>query len=167
MKKVPLMLCCLIVSLTATRTGALSPPDDPINIIQSQGIVNLDFSRSGNDEQIALLIINNNHVTGFDVFFKFTNGCAFKSGATQSIPMTSLVLDKVSGTLGAGLTEPVDLDILHNLSGGDEYTWNPGATQTTATVNYIVELRASWENPQGKLAGFYSEVITIVITPGL
>jgi hypothetical protein len=167
MGKKSLIYCCLITAVVMNPTRALSPPDDPINTIQSQGIVGLDFSRNGNNEQIALFIINNNCVTGFDVFFKFANGCAFRYGATQEIPMTSLVLDRVSGTLGAGLVEPVDVDILHNLSGGDEYTWNPGATQTTPTTNYIVELRASWDNSAGKLAGFYSEAITIIITIGV
>ncbi|MBN2035833.1 MAG: hypothetical protein JW768_03745 [Chitinispirillaceae bacterium] len=168
MQRKTLILCGgVALFLAAAPAPALSPPDPPINSIQSQGIVGLDFSRSANDERIAIMIINNNHVTGFDVFFKFTNGCSFKSGAVQEIPMTALVLDEVSGTLGTGLTAPNDIDILHNLSGGDEYTWDPGAAQTTETINYIVELRANWDNPAGKLAGFYSETITIVITPGL
>lgn len=167
MKKRHLVLFSIIILCLLQQVPALSPPEDPINTINCQGIVGLDFSRGGSNEQIALIIINNNLTVGFDLFFKFANRCSFKCTDAQQIPMTSLVLDRVSGTLGDGLLEPVDVDILHNLSGGDEYTWNPGAEQTTATVNYIVELKASWANPLGKLAGFYSEVITIVITPGL
>jgi hypothetical protein len=133
--------------------------------MQCQGVVGLDFTQSGTNEQIALFIINSNSTTGFDVTFKFTNYCKFKCGIRE-IPMTSLLLDKVSGTLGAGLTEPVNIDVLNNLS-GDEYVWNLGATQTTETVNYIVELKASWANPIRMITGFYFETITATITVGL
>ncbi len=160
-----LFFCFLFISLAVIKPGALSPPDALVNVIQCQAMVGFDFSGSGNKEQIALFIINCNATQGFDVSFKFANRGKFKCG-TREVPMTVLVLNKVSGTLGTGLTEPIDLDILHNLT-GDEYVWNPGATQTTETVNYIVDLRASWAASTGKLAGFYSEVITAVISVGL
>ena len=143
----------------------MSPPDDPLIVIQSQGMIGLNFSGSGNNEQIALFIINCNLETGFDVTFQFANTCKFKSGARE-IPITNLILDEISGTLGTGLNKAIDLDVLHNLA-GNEYVWNPGANQTTETVNYIVELRASWTVPATQLAGFYNERITVIISHGL
>jgi len=149
--------CCLLLLTIATGSSAMCN-------IQSQGVVGLNFASAGNNSQIALFIINSTDTTaGFTVTFEFTNGGKFKSGVNE-IPMTSLSLHKVSGTLGAGLTEPVPpLDILHNLS-GNQYTWTPGALQTTNTVNFIVELKASWSNPAGKLAGFYFEIITVTMS---
>src|SRR3989339_192579 len=158
--------CFLFMGLVVViNPGALSPPDPLVNTMQCQGVVGFDFSGSSSNEQIALFIINSNAVNGVDVSFRFANRCKFTCG-TREIPMTAVILDKVSGVLGTGLAEPIDLDVLHNLS-GDEFIWDPGAAQTTETVNYIVELRASWANPAGKLAGFYSEAITAVISVGL
>jgi hypothetical protein len=153
------------VALFFTNAGALSPPDSPNNTIQCQGVTGLNFGAAGNNVQIALFIINSNTTTAFDLTFQFANGCKFKYRSGE-IPMTALVLNKVSGTLGIGLTEPDHLDVLDNLPGG-QYLWDPGAAQTTPTVNYIVELRGSWANPAGKLAGFYYETITVTFTVGL
>jgi hypothetical protein len=163
-KKIP-PFCLSLIIICALNLDALSPPDPQINDIQGMPVSGLNFSDAGNNVQIALFVINCNTTAGFDVTFKFANKGVFKSG-TKEIPMTSLVLDKVSGTLGAGLTEPVDVDILNNLT-GNQYVWNPGAAQTTATENYIVELRASWDIPAGKLAGFYFESIEADISVGL
>ncbi len=149
-----------------SRTGALSPPDPLINTIQGQGLIGLNFGQPGTGEQIAYFIVNSNSATGFEVKISLTNRGKFIAG-TSEIPMTSLVLDKVSGTLGAGLTEPVNLDVLAVVSGGGEFSWNPGNSPTTETVNYIVELKADWADPHGKLAGLYLENITFTISVNL
>jgi hypothetical protein len=158
-------LFSLILTLGIAKSLALSPPDALLNNLQAMSVTSLNFAQAGNGEQVALFIVNSNAATGFSVTFRFANGGAFTSGSNQ-IPMTSLVLDEVSGTLGEGLEAPVDLDVLHNLS-GNEYVWEPAGVPTTETVNYIVELRASWADPAGKLAGLYFETITATISVGL
>jgi len=160
-----LSYCLLCVALFFQNAAALSPPDPPISTIQCQGVTALNFGASATNTQIALFIINSNMTTAFDFRLEFANGCAFKNGSSE-IPMTALVLNDVSGVLGTDLTKPDHLDVLHNRPGG-EFLWDPGATQSTPTTNYIVDLRASWANPAGKLAGFYYETITVTFTVGL
>jgi hypothetical protein len=156
----------LLIPAISMLSNALSPPDPPFNDIQSQGISSLDFTRTGNNAQIAVFIINSNTTTGFDVLFEFTNVCKFQSGA-QEIPMTSLLLNEVSGTLGTGLTRPVNVDILNHLISGNQYLWDPGPGQSDSTWNYIVDLKASWTAPVRALAGFYFERVSATIRAGL
>jgi hypothetical protein len=134
---------------------------------QGQGVVGLDFSGSGNDEQIMIFVINVNDTPGsFKVRFEFTNACQFKCG-TRIIAMTGLVWNHISGSLGTGLTEPVDNDILHHrIDGGTAYEWEPqGTGQKSETSNYILELKATWDNPKGILSGFYYETIKATVIP--
>jgi hypothetical protein len=165
MQKSTLLSCLPLIVFLSMKTNAASPPDPLISSIQCQGVLGLDFSSSGNNQQIGLFIINCNDTPGgFAVTFQFTNACQFKSGA-GAIPWTDLVLNKVGGTLGSGLTDPVNLDIFHSRTvGGTEYLWDPGPGQKSETVNYIVELKATWDNPARYLAGFYFETIEATIT---
>lgn len=157
-----LISLALIVSVPVSQT---IPPGAPlVNTVQAQGIIGLNFSGPGNLEQIAYIVINSNDSSGFILELKLTNRGNFISGAS-SIPMTELVLNSSSGTLGAGLSEPHDIDILTDVNNG-EYIWNPGNPPTTVTSNYMVELKASWADPSGKLAGFYLETITVTISAG-
>jgi hypothetical protein len=155
-----------LISIVIAKSDALSPTDPPINTLQCQGVTGFDFSKQGINQQIALFVINSNTITGFDVIFEFANTCQFKSGS-KAISMTSLLLNKVSGTLGIGLLPPVDVDVLHHLSGGNQYIWDPGTGQTSETVNYIVELKASWTGNTHAIAGFYFETISATIRAGL
>ena len=159
-----LILLLLIISTSFSQT---IPPGDPLsNIVQSQGMIGLNLSQPGSREQIAYFLINSNSSTGFIIKISLLNRGNFRNGA-YSIPMTSLVLNRSSGTIGTGLTEPNNLDVLAVVSGGGEYSWNPGNAPLTATSNYMVELKADWGDPFGKLAGFYFETITVTITVGL
>jgi hypothetical protein len=159
----PIAKIILLIIFLVTMINGGTPTEDLICSVAGQGVMGLDFSDKGNNEQIALFIINCNDTPGgFEITFKFTNGCAFKNGS-RSIPMTNLVLDKVSGILGTKLTAPENIDILHNLS-GSEYTWNPGDSMTTATENYIIEMKASWDDPSRYIWGFYYETIKATIT---
>mgnify|MGYP007061388446 CR=1 FL=1 len=160
----PVYLCFMY--LAVSDVFALSPPDDLINNIQCQGVFGLNFTQAGSREQIAYFVINSNSATGFDVTFKFANFAKFINGNNE-IPMTALVLNKVSGTLGEGLTEPNEIDVLDKLNGGDEYIWNPGTEPSSETVNFIIDLNADWDDPLGKMAGFYFETITVTISVGL
>jgi hypothetical protein len=142
------------------------PPGAPlVNTIQSQGVFGLDFSQPGNNEQLAYFLINSNSSTGFIVRISLANRGNFRNGSSV-IPMTSLVLNRSSGTLGSGLVEPNNLDVLAAVSGGSQFTWNPGSSPGTETTNYLVELKANWADPSGMLAGFYFETIDITISVG-
>jgi hypothetical protein len=152
MQKSLLSFCFLLIAIFSTQVNAGSA--------QGQGVVGVDFSAGGNNQQIAIFVITVSDPGSFKVVFTFANGCKFKCGTRPStIPMTSLAWDYVSGYLGTGLTAP-DFDILNHLkSDGITYEWHPTGTQTTET-SYIMELRASWNAPAGVIAGFYYETIT-------
>jgi len=147
--------------------GLESPPAPPIRAAQGQGTVGLDFSSSGNNQQIALFIITCNDTPGaFEVKFEFTNACQFKCDRHGgAIPMTDLIWNHISGNLGTGLTEPADNDAFHHrTAGGTVYEWIPqGIGQKTETVNYILELKATWSTPIRMLYGFYYETINATV----
>ena len=161
-----MMLICFLLLTFFMQLRAESPPDPPNRTIQGQGVMGLDFSTSGNNVQIGLFVINvNDTPAGFDVKFEFANSCQFKCGTTRAIPMTDLVWNHISGGLGSGLSEPLDNDIFHNRQpGGTVYYWTPtGSGQKSETLNYIMELKATWDQPAGILAGFYYETLIATI----
>jgi hypothetical protein len=160
-------LLILFIFIYSAGYSQIIPPDvSLVNTLQAQGVIGLDFSQPGNDEQIAYFLINSNSSTGFLVKISLLNRGNFRNGSSL-IPMTSLVLNRSSGTLGSGLVEPNNLDVLAVVSSGGEFTWNPGNSPVTSTTNYMVELKADWADPSGKLAGFYFETITVTISVGL
>jgi hypothetical protein len=166
MQKSTLLFCFLLVFIFVTQLGAQCPPFPEIKLAQGQGVVGLDFSSSGNNQQIAIFVISVNDTPGtFKVRFEFANSYQFKCAtSTNTIPMTDLVWKYISGSLGTGLTEPADKDMLHHLNpDGISYDWQPQGTGQKTVTNYILELRASWNNPVRILTGFYSEIITATV----
>lgn len=135
-----------------------------VNTLQSQGVFGLDFSSRTVGGQLALFLINSNHPNGFDVTFTFANKGKFKSGA-HSIPMTNICLNRLSGAIGTGLTAPVNQAV--TLDSDGMWVWDPGASQSTETVNLLVELKCDWPDTWNYMAGFYSETITATISVGL
>jgi hypothetical protein len=167
MQKLTSFFSFSLLAFFIAQSSAESPPDPPVRTAQGQGVVGLDFSGSGNDEQIALFVITCNDTPGtFDVKFEFLNACQFKCGTrARPISMTGLVWNHISGNLGSGLIEPVNKDVLHNREpGGTEYIWTPtGVGQKSETNGYIMELKANWEEPAGILSGFYFETIKATV----
>ncbi len=159
-------LCIGMLLLLSPRTVNAAVGDLPvINQLQGLGSLGQNFSQAGTQVQLAIFAISNNHENAFDLHFTFANEGKFISGSNE-IAMTSILLDKMDiGTLGTGLTEPEDVVVA--LDGDGMWTWDPGATQTTETQSYHVQLKGSWNNPTGKLAGYYYESITATITIGL
>jgi hypothetical protein len=151
--------------------GLIQPPttwallgDLPaVNSAQGTSVINLNFGTPGSNQQIALFLINSNTVAGFHLTFNFFNLGNFKIG-TRQFPMTALKLNKISGTLGGGLTEPVNVNMLP-LDGSGNWIWSPGAP-TSETTNYLIEITASWDDQSSKIAGFYQEAITCTIAAG-
>jgi hypothetical protein len=134
-----------------------------INTLQATSSITLGFNQPGNSEQIAIFLINSNSATGFTVTFTFANEGKFKAG-TPEIAITGLLLNKVSGTLGDGLAVPTNEPI--TLDGSGSWTWDPGNTPTTETVNCLLEIKASWTNQQNAVGGFYTETISATIDIG-
>ncbi len=135
-----------------------------INTYQGTSNINLNFTSSGTHQQIALFLISSNDPAGFHVTFTFQNKGFFKVGSRQ-FAMTSIVLNKVSGTLGTGLTEPANMPI--TLDGAGAWTWHPTPpAPTTETDGYLVEIAVDWANPATGLAGFYQERITCSVASG-
>lgn len=147
------------------RSTAGDVGDFPVvNTLQSQGIFGLSFNSRTVGGQLALFLINSNATQAFDLTFAFANKGNFKNGS-HTIPMTNIKLNRLSGTIGSGLTAPANLDVTLDTDG--EWTWNPGATQTTETENLLLELKCDWPDAYNYMAGFYSESITATISIGL
>jgi hypothetical protein len=135
-----------------------------INTAQTTSNINLNFTAAGTHQQIALILIHSNDPAGFHVVFTFQNKGFFTVG-TRQFAMTSIVLNKVSGTIGSGLTDPVDMPIV--LDGAGTWTWSPSPPlPTTETDGYLLEIAVNWANPASGLAGFYQERITCTIVSG-
>ncbi len=147
-------------------SGLFAAPGDlpVINTLQAQGVFGLPFNQAAVDQQIAIFLINNNTTTAFDINFHFTNLGNFTSG-TRQIAMSDIKLNGISGQLGADLTVPVDEAV--TLDGSGDWTWDPGVSQSTETINYVIELKASWPDAQSFLAGYYFEAITATISIGV
>jgi hypothetical protein len=126
--------------------------------------VNLNFGAPGVRQQVQLFLVNSNDPAGFHINFTFANKGKFLCG-TREVPMTSVVLDVVSGTLGTGLAVPHDFSLVID-AGTGVATWSPTGTPTSATVNYLVAIYASWTDHSSSLAGFYQESIVPVIVSG-
>ncbi|NLD94641.1 MAG: hypothetical protein GX639_18450 [Fibrobacter sp.] len=163
--KIHKLLIFLTFMFFSVASQVIPPDETLITTVQPQGVIGLNFSEPGNSEQIAYFIINSNDSSGFILKLELANRGNFKNG-TSLIPMTSLVLNKSSGVIGTGLSEPNNLDVLAAVSSGGEFSWTPGSTATTVTSNYMVELKASWADPSGKLAGFYFETVKVTISAG-
>ena len=161
LKSTGLLFFVFLYLSTSTLFASL---DDNINALQTQGNLGVDLNRTGNNEQVAVLVINSNYAAGFHITFTFTNKGKFKKGSKE-ITMTNIVLNKMnSGTLGTGLSEPVNLTMLP-LDGSGSWVWSPG-TPTTETINYVMEIKVSWSSPGSGNAGFYFENINAVISVG-
>src|SRR5438046_700929 len=92
----------LIGILSWTEAGAT------VNTIQTvSSSVNLNFGTGGVKQQIQMFLVNSDDPAGFHLTFTFSNKGKFISGPRE-ITMTSIVLNKVGGTIGAGLNDPVD-----------------------------------------------------------
>jgi hypothetical protein len=139
--------------------------DSPtVNTVQGTSNINLNFAAAGTHQQLGLFLINSNDATGFHITFTFQNKGIFKAG-TRQIALTNIVLNKVGGTLGGGLTEPVNVPV--TLDGSGSWTWSPcPPAPTTETDNYFVEISADWADPSGGIAGFYHEKIDATIVSG-
>lgn len=136
-----------------------------VNNITGLGVVTLDFGSTGVDAVLATFIVNNNSGT-FDVDWTLTNAGNFESSGGGSIAMLDIKINPTGdGTLGGGVGV-LDIPVVNlAVAGAATTTWN--YNQTTATVNYAMNITADWGDPSAKLAGLYTEQIVFSITATL
>jgi hypothetical protein len=134
-----------------------------VNQLQGTSVFNLNFTQPGAGQQVAVFLVNSNDPDGFSVTFTFSNLGRFGSGG-NSFAMSTFVLNGIDGTLGAGLTAPANQSF--TLDGSGSWTWSPGNSPTTETVNYLIEIKVNWTDQSSSLAGLYRETINAVITGG-
>ncbi len=133
---------CVALGFSASssfRVGGSIPVIQSVNCIPN---ANINFTEGAKDITFATCTINNN-TENYEVTFKFD----FLFGEKKSCgPFTSLKLKEVSGTRGEGISNPTGTSVLPSLQQG-QFIWKP-ETQTTSTIDYVVEIKASWVKPQ-------------------
>ena len=113
----------------------------PVSSMQCTGSSDLDFSHAGNQVLLATCTINNN-LASYQALFRFEWRDSFSGTDGTDLPFTSVTLQETGGLLGQGITPLNGVEILSQIK-GNSYTWNP-EEQKTSTINYTVEIRASW-----------------------
>ncbi len=141
-----------------------------INSIIGIGVLSLDFGSAGSAVTVATFVVNNN-APEYSVNWEFANGGKFMSGANE-IAMKDIFLTSANNTgdLGTG-ADPIlaGTDVAGGTAIADAtnpFAWDAAtnlAPQTTATKNYMIEMRTSWDESTDALAGLYTETITYTI----
>lgn len=164
-------LCAMVMGGMNAAHGALGDTTPAVNTIDGgTNFFNLNFGSPALNQQIAYFVINSNDVNGFQVTFTFSNLGNFRNavGIAEFAP-SSLVLNGVTGTWGTGMDEPVNETIL--LDGSGSWTWRPalapdGGPPSVETNQYVIEIKASWPEQSGGIAGLYMLSIDAVISSG-
>ena len=157
-------LFVLIPSITDSWATWSDPPI--INSIQAvYGRVNLDLGSQGINQPVTMFLVNSNDPAGFHLNFTFANKGKFISGSSE-LSITSVVLNAVSGTLGAGLT-PISTNYALTVDGTTGIaTWSAGGSPTGATINYLISISVNWSDQPSIVAGFYKEGVLPEIYSG-
>ncbi|NLW30885.1 MAG: hypothetical protein GXY77_05440 [Fibrobacter sp.] len=172
LRKTALALVAVIALVGSSFAGQVTVGGNIplINSIIGIGVLSLDFGSSGDDVTIATFIVNNNS-PGYSITWQFENKGAFSNG-TSEITIEEILLSdgNNTGTLGTGCNE-LPADNLGITTETDSYTWNAAVKgdteQTSATINYQIEMTADWANSAEAMAGLYTETITYTITAEL
>lgn len=161
--RIPVLVFMVFAGFPGLGLAVAALGDLPLtNTVQTTSVINLNFTAAGTHQQVALILVNSNDPAGFHVTFTFQNRGNFTVGA-RSFPMSNIVLNGLSGTLGGGLAPPANMPV--TLDGAGTWSWSPGVP-TTETDAYLLEIAVDWANPSGGLAGFYQERISCTIASG-
>ncbi len=153
---------------TVTAINALTSQTDIANIA--------DVALGLTDKEITRATLNNNFDRGWRVTVVSANVGNLRrtSGHTTAnqVPYTNVKFVKVSGTLGAGLSDPDTRN--QNITSGVNWGgiagtthFNTGTNHTTlgtastATVNYIFKLEITTSANTAALSGTYADTITL------
>ena len=174
LRKTALALVAVIALVGSSFAGQVTVGGNIplINSIIGIGVLSLDFGSSGDDVTIATFIVNNNS-PGYSITWQFANGGAFSNGTSEiTIDEISLSDGNNTGTLGEGC-DALTVGDLGITTGNDSHTWDAAikgdatTEQTSATINYQIEMTADWDNSADAMAGLYTETITYTITAEL
>ncbi len=136
-----LALLTILISIVLPASMQVGGSIPIINRVDVVSISGIDFRLGGRDIPIARLRISNN-LPDFSVSFKLDDPLAFSEQSGKFL-IKELKLRETGGLRGSGLEDPTGTVLeLDPVTGG--FTWSPG-TQHSATLNYEVEVLATWE----------------------
>lgn len=172
LRKTALALVAVIALVGSSFAGQVTVGGNIplINSIIGIGVLSLDFGSAGSAVTVATFIVNNN-APEYSVNWVFTNLGVFTSADGGKIDMNEIFLTSVNNTgdLGTG-ADPIlngtDYESGTKVDPAAAHTWVAATNespQTTATKNYMIEMRASWDESTDALAGLYTETITYTI----
>ncbi len=148
------------VLAASIQVGGRIPIINRVEMIPLSGV---DFRKGGKDVPIAVIRINNN-LPDFEVAFEVGSISPYGAEPHESA-FQELRLREVGGLRGRGLVDPTGT-VLNRDEGTDTYVWRPGSQQS-ATLNYEVEVLATWEKtPPGKGRG-RPQLLASMTTSGL
>jgi hypothetical protein len=128
--------------LSWAATAAVGGRIPPISSLACTAAPTLDFSREGVETPVATCVIRNNS-PWFEVSFHLDAENGLDGFGSVLDRFTSITWHGVGGVLGQGIRAPQGEDILPRME-GNAFNWTP-EEQSTATVDYVVEFRASWK----------------------
>jgi hypothetical protein len=110
--------------------------------------------------QIASCTVDNN-TKSYEVSFTFKNGGKFIDAASGNFiqPYSFKITASGTGMLGQGITPLINKEMLP--LNNNQFIWQT-ENQATATVDYGLNILASW-NAEGAPAGLYQETIITTI----
>lgn len=180
MKKLMVVLMAVALCLGLTGVAIAEAPEGTvgtINTITNTPVTSLDLDSDGSLTTVATILVSNNYENAWELTLDFTNAGVTTAGkfirssaagdassVASEIDITALQLvpNASPGTLGTDLTAPTGTFTL--VSG--EGTFDPGATQSTATVAYLMDVKCSWVASNANLQGTYTETITATLAIG-
>lgn len=159
---IPVLVSVLSQNGNAANWG--DPVENTIQIVSSR--VNLDLGSRGLNQPLLMFLVNSNDPAGFHLTFTFANKGKFICDSRE-ITITSVLLSKISGTLGSGLADPAAPGFTLTIDGGSgDASWTPVGTPTSSTVDYLISLSANWDDHSTMVSGFYLESIVPAIVSG-
>jgi len=131
-----------------------------INKVTQIGAVSINVKGSAVDQAIASCTVDNN-TKSYEVSFTFKNGGKFIDAASGNFiqPYSFKITASGTGMLGQGITPLINKEMLP--LNNNQFIWQT-ENQATATVDYGLNILASW-NAEGAPAGLYQETIITTI----
>jgi hypothetical protein len=147
------------------------------NWFLAQGIDGLDITAAGAAVTVASLWINNNAPNSFTLTVTERNGGFLRAGLAAALPVAGVAatsagtgnpftaacnLKDGAAQLGAtwGPIAAVASTAFAAPAAGANAVYSPGAA-AVATVNYRLDIDATWAADATMLAGYYTEVFTV------
>jgi hypothetical protein len=151
-----------------TATGTVGGTVQPINSVTATFTdpASVTIPSAGSDVNIVTGTIDNNSITGWKLTVTSGNlGKLLRTGGGGQIVYTNVAFTGGGGTLGAGLTAPSGakpVDAVPAIFNTGTAVGTPG-TATTATVGYGYTLSITVPAATSRIAGTYTDTITVTV----